>query len=468
MCLAVTSVRPHQKWNWSGDEIIHQPVIPAVRPIPGVRGKRYEIDVREYLSIAGNAIVQRHLQELLASLSAAERARLSSDAPGSFDARARAVARHVSTAIGHSGRRGVTRNWLFPVETLAAREGDCEDQAFLLAALLLASGISNYCVRVAFGSLHVYGKPARRFDHAWVVYLNERGAWEILEPAARPRRSRAKKGARRSAPVAPRLDVEYVPHFVFNQQHLWRVRSNERRADRPLTDYMDDRRFWKGFDPSFATDIHESVFDAALVGMSDADLDVVKHESLALDIDVLDYDPRDHFDFAYVDEGWKRVRDRVKSRSLVEFARAVHSVGDFYAHSYYAHFVQPVGGRLPPYDVANPPAAALLHYDFDNLGPLPGTNRTTQEAAALWQGKLVSGQWWRWFTTYPSDLKDPAELALHRCLPDHDLVAVDSATRKPTHKLYDEMEYQWQFALRRQAAVDHIRQLFLASPPTKA
>jgi hypothetical protein len=74
--------------------------------------------------------------------------------------------------------------WLFPDETLAQEYGDCKDLAFLLAAQLLASGISAYCVRVALSSLR-FSLPKGRIqehDHCWVMYQNEGGAWEILEP----------------------------------------------------------------------------------------------------------------------------------------------------------------------------------------------------------------------------------------------------------------------------------------------
>lgn len=74
----------------------------------------------------------------------------------------------------------------------------------------------------------------------------------------------------------------------------------------------------------------------------------------------------------------------------------------------------------------------------------------------------MSGQWWRWFASYPEDLQTPAELALRRALPDHDLVAVDGPRRPAAHRAYDEAEYQIQFADRRAAAVEHIRKVYLA------
>ena len=48
----------------------------------------------------------------------------------------------------------------------------------------MAAGVSSYCIRVALGSLLIHvprGKP-RKHDHYWVMYQNESGVWEILEP----------------------------------------------------------------------------------------------------------------------------------------------------------------------------------------------------------------------------------------------------------------------------------------------
>ena len=49
-------------------------------------------------------------------------------------------------------------------------KGDCEDSSFLLGALLLASGISDQCVRVVLGRVV---SPEGTYGHAWVVYQNE-------------------------------------------------------------------------------------------------------------------------------------------------------------------------------------------------------------------------------------------------------------------------------------------------------
>ena len=68
---------------------------------------------------------------------------------------------------------GYGEYWAFPSETLRYRVGDCEDTSFLLASLLLASGIPDENVRVVLGRYNYVG-------HAWVEVLTNEG-WYILE-----------------------------------------------------------------------------------------------------------------------------------------------------------------------------------------------------------------------------------------------------------------------------------------------
>jgi hypothetical protein len=454
VCLQVSAVRPYQRWRWAGDEIVHDPVIPASRVVPGTGKKHYPIDVREYLSIEGNAVIRDALRRLLRRLDGSEKARFFSRRRGAFDFRARTVAAFVGGLAYMPTGRGFD-HWLFPDETLANGGGDCEDLAFLLAALLEASGVSSYCIRVTFGSVIDHSDPGapRRWDHAWVVYFNEGGVWEILEPLtlATPRPSAA---------LAPQArDFEYLPHFVFNRHHLWRVRSAETAANRAFDEYVADRRFWEGFDPSFAAAVHADIFDEALVGMPRSQLLRVKAASTLLDVNVLDYDPRDHFDFAYVDEAWQRVAERLAGRDLSGFALAAHAIGDFYAHTYYAHFAERANpDTLVLYDPSSPLPKRKLVYDFASFAPLPGCTSSVADAESTWKGRLVSGQWWRWYTTFPHDLEHAPGFASRRCLPDHDAVAVDGPGRSSAHRLYtDPKEYREQFDLRKKAAAEHIR-----------
>lgn len=467
MCMQSSQVRPYQRWHWAGDEIAHDTVIRASRKIPGTNN-RYEIDIREFLSIEGNAVIRKHLGRLWERLPKDQQVQFVSRDRHAFDFRARKVTEYVGALrYVHSGRR--FDDWLFPDETLANGGGDCEDLAFLLAALLEASDISSYCIRVALGAVvdnTVPGRP-RRWDHAWVVYQNEVGAWEILEPHALRHQARFKKRkAKARAPLATREihDVEYIPHFVFNREHLWRVRSPEPFANRLFRDYVKEDRFWKRFEPSFAATVHWSIYDEALIGMPWADLESVKATSLAVDVNVLQYDPRDHFDFAYIDAGWGRVESRLASGTLADFALATHAIADFYAHSFYYDFAKRrPDGSIQPYDPQHPLPQNQLVYDFRPYAPLPGCNSSTPEdASAHWKGKLTSGQWWRWFSTFPEELKNASSFAWRRCLPDHDAVAVDGPDRKAAHRHYTKDEYKAAFRFRRQAAIEHVRAAYRA------
>jgi hypothetical protein len=471
--MQMTGLRPYQKWHWAGDEIVYDAVIPAARRIPNTKRRIYPIDIRGFLSIESNAVLRHALHQMIGRLTAEDARRFFDRKPGSFDFRAQVVKEFLSAEVRYIRSARGFDEWLFPEETLARGGGDCEDLAFLLAALLEESGISRTCIRVALGRLIDYHSQEESY-HAWVVYQCEDGGWEILEPACLNRAGSAARHARHIAlaggtvkgaprPKAPaRRDVEYVPHFVFNRDHLWRIRSRERQAAMNFKDYLGFRidRFWTKFDPAFAVKAHEHVFDQALAGiLSVEEISQVKHQSFIVDVNVLDYDPRDHFDFAYVPEGWKRVQKRLASGSIADFGLATHAIGDFYAHSFYAHCVPPgTDGRLPLFDPAAPPDLSNVDYDFSNL-PIPDCAQNPQEAADLWQGRLISGQWWRWYSTYPGELQTQAQLAPRRCLPDHDAVAVDSSTCPDSHKLYPSaQQYKRQFQLRLDAATRHVRQ----------
>jgi hypothetical protein len=68
MRMQVNAVRPYQRWNWTGDEIVHNSTIPAARRVPNSRTTRYPIDIREFLSIEDNAVVRSWLQALISKL----------------------------------------------------------------------------------------------------------------------------------------------------------------------------------------------------------------------------------------------------------------------------------------------------------------------------------------------------------------------------------------------------------------
>jgi hypothetical protein len=463
MCMRRSSIRSHQQWNWSGDEIVYLPVVEASRYLPDGTHRRYPIDIRQFLGSDGNAVVRQSLDAFVDSLPGSEQEAFRHGVRGTFDRRATLLLRLVRAIKYQTRDRGMDA-WYFPEETLARGRGDCEDRAFLLAALLLESGISSYCVRLAFGHVQDFLAPKqRKFDHAWVMYKNEGGAWEILETVAQPgvrqgsRGSAKRPGQPKPRKPLPQADIEYVPHFVFNRSHLWRVRSGQPSATRPLRDYIEDRKFWQGFSPAFGARVHETIVEAAIGDRVTPDLLArLERTSLLADVNVLTYDPREHFDFAYVAQGWRLVLSRLKTASVQDLGLAIHSIADFYAHTLYAEFASKTrDGRIALFDPAAPDFSRCT-YDFSNY-ELPASRLDATKAARLWSGNLISGQWWRYYTTFPDELKNAPDFWKRRCLPDHDAIAVDTPLPKPAHRRYDEAEHQLQFALRSQAAVLHVR-----------
>lgn len=64
MCFASSNVINLERWNWDGDVIVHQPIVPSGRRVVGVRSKRsYNIDVREYLTSTHNAVIVQVVRE---------------------------------------------------------------------------------------------------------------------------------------------------------------------------------------------------------------------------------------------------------------------------------------------------------------------------------------------------------------------------------------------------------------------
>ena len=466
MCMQPNKIRPYQKWHWAGDEIVYEPIIPASRILPGTRTRQYPIDIRQFLSIQGNAVIRKHIQEIYDSLSDEDQRVFTSRQQGAFDLRARKILNYVRSQLKYKRTGRTIDDWCFPEETLALKGGDCEDLAFVIATMLEASGISSYCIRVALGFIveHVGKTPRSKGHHAWVMYFDEGGTWQILEPLLLSPTDANQKARRAKLPTAkPAIakDFEYIPHFVFNSEHLWRVRTPDRAAAEPhLKDYIAERKFWKGFNPKFAIGVHESIYNEALDQLSQEDLDIVKQRSLWADVNTLGYDPRDHFDFAYIDQSWARIEKRLLTGEITDFAYAVHAIADFYAHTLYADVAdrQP-DGSLVLYDPSNGIPAEKLVYDFARFPDLPSCKKSVADAEAFWRGKIVSGQWWRWYTSFPDDLQDTKDFASRFCLPDHDFVAVDSPTPKDNH-YYDNETYKLQYALRRKAAIQHIRKVY--------
>jgi hypothetical protein len=463
MCMRASRVLPYQRWNWAGDEIVPDSTIPASRRLVGKRrSKPWTIDVRRFLTGASNSVVSTVIGDMRKRLSPEDRETFRARSPGSFDFRRSIVVNYFKRfRYLPLGRQG--EEWLLPEETLALGGGDCEDLAFLLASLLEGSGISPYCIRVCLGAVVEAGAEGPH-HHAWVAYLNETGGWEILEPLAICADGRKRRPSPRRSPKSraaqPAPDIEYIPIAVFNSDHLWWVRSQASDVGVDLESYLSRRHFWGRFKPGFAAQVHDGIIDDALPRVSWFTRQRLKWASLALDVDTLNYDPRDHFDFSYLKEGWARVGKRLATGGIVDLAYALHSICDFYAHTTYAEFAGSTAVGIELYDPQSPFQPGATNYNFEPFAPIEGTSRTPAECAALWEGKIISGQWWRSYATFPNDLQRRSDLEVHRSLPDHDYLAVDKASRPSGKHKYSVPMFEDQFRLRRHAAVQHVRKAY--------
>src|SRR5689334_18081204 len=115
MCMQVTPVKPHQHFRWAGDEIVHDPLVPAARSVPVARGKRgYAVDIREFLGIRGSALIRQKVSELRKSLSEDERLFFDSRVAGAFDFRAHAVVEFMGKELAYVPGPRRADNWLVP------------------------------------------------------------------------------------------------------------------------------------------------------------------------------------------------------------------------------------------------------------------------------------------------------------------------------------------------------------------
>jgi transglutaminase-like putative cysteine protease len=197
---------------WEGSRILRRTVIPSKRRVLGREDVLIPTDLRQWISPADSG----EIKAVIAKLQLPE-----DKIKGSFDRRARAAWKYVVENIEYAPDRDAQRGldfWQFPAETIALGAGDCEDCAFLLASLLLASGISPYCVRAVLGV--VIDEHRSSVAHAWPIYKDESGQWRVLEstlgklPADWPLADRMA-----DAKAAPR----YVPDICFNPHHVWRI-----------------------------------------------------------------------------------------------------------------------------------------------------------------------------------------------------------------------------------------------------
>lgn len=483
MCLSASNVKAGAQWNWEGDTIIHDPIIEVWRTVPGTE-KKYDIDIREFISGKDNAVLRKVIGKIAEGLSGKDRDLFRSRKTQSFDLRLRAITSYISEHITYEAGGARARSfdyWMFPEETLAKGSGDCEDRAFLLASLLLASGISSYSVRVALGKIYNQ-KTKTGYDHVWVMYKNESGIWMLIEPllyTALAKEQTTRLAIKKAA--VPEETVEYIPYYVFNDTHLWKLKNNT--VKETFETYVRSREFWQTFNPEFAAGVHNHIFDEALAELSSADLLYVKAISLAMDVNPAIYDPRDHFDNGYIEEGWKLVQDRLAEGTLSGLARAAHAAADFYAHSSYGFFAKRVNGNLLPYDPNNPNAKFDTPPDYTQGGfdlsrfsvnenkCLDSASRG--KAATYWTDKkILSGRFGqpgdqaqgfleKVFISIPYAFRSAPDFALRTCLPHHNEIAVDDEKKPDYHKLYSEQtRFAEAFRLRRATAITHIKSLY--------
>ncbi len=528
MCLSPTNVHGLSGWNWDGDYIVPVPIVPSSRPVVGEPNKgQYEIDVREFLVSDRNALIQKTLREkvegYIRTLPGGDIQLFRSRLEKSFDYRAHVIASYVADTIKYEYRAG-RDPWQFPDETLFLKKGDCEDRAFLIASLLMGAGISPYNIRVALGKARLKradGSSAE-YDHMWVMYKNEDGKWTLLEPLNSARkiegsisRWKIKQELKKFYALESMTTMEYRPYFLFNDSHLWAVRQHQKDYD--FQKIISLRQKWNKFNPKFLGEVHRDILRVALAGVDDHVMQALeRYFSRAVfgivgpivdDIDRRKYNPLDHFDNAFIKEGWEQVASNVNSfkkdnmQNLENFALAAHALADFYAHSSYAHFAKLVRGSKKQYDYVElcdyqyPAYENSLDYtskyEFDVTGARFSINQKywdekkhpRTEIADHWGGDIISGRYAQIGDTQsglinlltegaakiPQQYYDRKDFPFHAGVPHHNEIAVDSDQKPGEHKLYKDGDfdrtnrtsYKNQFRWRKNTAIRHIRKIFL-------
>ena len=106
-------------------------------------------------------------------------------------------------------------------------------------------------------------------------------------------------------------------------------------------------------------EVHQTILEAALQQVAPAVLAKLNRNSAARSlgivgpiVDAVDrrsYQPKEHFDNGYIDEGWDWVRTNLAAfrtdpaHNLQNFALAAHAISDFYAHTSYGQFAKNTG-----------------------------------------------------------------------------------------------------------------------------
>jgi hypothetical protein len=225
-------------YNWEGDYIIQNSVIQKKRYVIGSPNRQITTDIREWISAPDNTVMKDILRKL-----AQDEGLPRTKKPGDFDKRAMIIWALVAKSIKYvhdSDKQKKEDFWLFPTEVFTLGRGDCEDGTFLLVSLLIASGISPFCTRVALGE--VFDENDQSLGgHCWPVYKNELGQWCILEstldtiPSRMPEANLLSEG---------RQSFRYAPYYCFNNYHLWEIAPERKPVSgkNPLHRYIGPRK----------------------------------------------------------------------------------------------------------------------------------------------------------------------------------------------------------------------------------
>ena len=194
----------------------------------------------------------------------------------------------------------------------------------------------------------------------------------------------------------------------------------------------------------------------------------------------LRYDPRLHFDNAFIEEGFELFNRNFHAKTLKGLARALHALADLYAHSSYGVFA---GMADDTSFIAFEDHYSTSQAYADQFRTMPkyggpefdlrifSTNKRlyTKEdnkASAIdyWKDQVISGRFGQKRDSqsllertqyWPKELKEDQNRG---ALPHHNEMAVDDEKFNPKkHKLYaDKDQYEKQFEMRKASAICHI------------